>query len=378
MKLKMRSISHNYALGALIVVSLATCGLQMANPEASHQAEGAMISNDSLKIGDAISYKNLQVFPIIAKSETDQPEFLLLSEAIRQQKVIVKETGSVNQLQIDNLSDDYVFILAGDIVKGGRQDRTMGNDVIIAPKTKDLPLESYCVESGRWQQRGEEESAHFSDNTKTLSSKDLKLASRHQKDQSEVWQKVSEEQQKLNRGLSNMKGETVEVKSAESETSLQLTLENKDLEDILKDYKNNLSGLEELPQGTVGYAYAVNGELYGIDIYCDEALFNSLKQKLFEAIIVETIAEYQRDLKFTRVDSNSILAFLNEFKQVKGERAEVNEKTAVITYETKDAVQFETKLAGTNEQWIRKNYLVKGDEQVQKRQNSSYQQRISE
>ncbi len=369
---------RNYAIAGLMIISLATCGLQVNNPQLSQSNTPITLNNDSLKIGDAYSYKNLQVFPVVARSRANQPRFIELSEAIRQHKVVVKETGSVNQLAIDNLSDDYIFIAAGDIVKGGRQDRTMGNDVIVSPKEKDLPLESYCVESGRWQQRGDEESGHFSDNTKTLSSKDLKLASRHQKNQSEVWQKVTEEQQKLNKSVSNMKGEVVEVQSDASQTSLQLTLENEDLEDITKEYRDHLSGLNNLPEGTIGFAYAINGELYGIDIYSDEALFNSLKQKLFDAIIVEAISEYDKDLLFTEVKTEAVLTMLGGFDQTTGERTKVNKQTAVITYETENVVQFETQLAGEEDKWIRKNYLIKGDDYTEQKKHNSYHQRMIE
>lgn len=371
-------MGRNIIIANLLLLNLSACGLQMANPELSRQGMGTTINNDSIRIGEAISYKNLQVFPVLSRSNENEMNYMVLSDAIQQQLVIVKETGSVNQLQIDNLSDSYIFILAGDIVKGGRQDRTMGNDVIVAPKARNVPLESYCVESGRWQQRGEEEAGHFSDNTKTLTSKDLKLASRYQKDQSEVWQKVSEEQEKLNRGLGSIKGEIVEVKSTESETSLQLTLENKELEDIVKEYKNNLTGLYHLSEEAVGFAYAINGKLYGIDIYNDSILFNSLKHKLFDAVIVEAISEFESGLNFTGISADSVVNFLNSFDHAEGMRTLVNKHTSVLTYETEKAVGFETRLADTDEKWVRKNYLVKGEKAVQGGYIFTPEQRMSE
>jgi hypothetical protein len=373
MKKSFLSISRYFAIATFLLAGLAMCGLQMANQDSAQQAGGITINNDSISLGEAITYKNLLIFPIVARGHQDQVSYLTLSKALEQGKVVVKETGSVNQLQIDNLSDEYVFILAGDIVKGGRQDRTMGNDVIIAPKEKEVPLESYCVESGRWQQRGEEQSTHFSDNTKTLTSKDLKLASRYQKDQSEVWQKVSEEQQKLNKRIGDIKGQPVEVKSATSETSLQLTLENKELEDIMKDYKNNLPGLNQLPDSTIGFAYAINGKLYSIDMYSDRLLFNNLKQKLFDAIIVEAISEFDNNLKYMEVPGDSVAVMLNMFSNQKGERIVVNKNTTVITTEAKDAVQFETMQTGDQERWVRKNCLVKGEKQAGEEQVRSYE-----
>jgi hypothetical protein len=54
-------------------------------------------------------------------------------------------------LNIENLSKKtIVFLNAGDIVKGGRQDRTVRDDLILLPQSGRVPLASFCVEHGRW------------------------------------------------------------------------------------------------------------------------------------------------------------------------------------------------------------------------------------
>jgi hypothetical protein len=360
MKTQFHIIKHcAYIISFLIC--LTACNFQMGNPAVSQLNNTATINNDSIHIGEVIIYKNLQVFPILGLSDNGIFSFIALADAIKYQKAIVKETGSVNQLQIDNLSDDYIFILAGDIVKGGRQDRTMGSDVIIAPKAKNVPLESFCVESGRWQKRGGEESDHFSDNSKILASKDLKLASRYEKNQSKVWQKVAEEQEHLNKNLSHIKGENVDVKSAESGSSLQLTLENKELEDFVKEYRNNLTPLYQLPANTIGFAYAINGELFGADIFHNNILFSNLKSKLFDAIIVEAISEFKVDSNYDKIGTDSIVGFLNSFDKTAEQITKINPQTMVLVYETNEAVKFETRLGDPEERWIHSNYLVKGE-----------------
>lgn len=155
-------------------------------------------------------------------------------------EVTVKETGSVSKLSIDNNSSHYVFIHSGDIVKGGKQDRTISYDVIIPPKTKNITLESFCVEKGRWKQRSNENVNAFSSNTKMLSSKELKLAAKHEKNQSKVWSKVSEQKKFLNKNLSEKNGHEVNIAANESNSSLQLALENKELEKIKDSIYNIL------------------------------------------------------------------------------------------------------------------------------------------
>ena len=62
----------------------------------------------------------------------------------------------MSELLIENLlADKDVFIQAGEILRGGRQDRTLGVDFVV-PAMSKLPVPSFCVESGRWHRRGAE------------------------------------------------------------------------------------------------------------------------------------------------------------------------------------------------------------------------------
>ena len=38
----------------------------------------------------------------------------------------------------------------GEILVGGQQDRTLADELIVPPKTKQMPLDVFCVEHGRW------------------------------------------------------------------------------------------------------------------------------------------------------------------------------------------------------------------------------------
>src|SRR5690349_3695741 len=56
-------------------------------------------------------------------NQPEEPPYATLSEALEKKLVVIKETGNVQELTIENLSKDLtVFLNAGDIVKGGRQD----------------------------------------------------------------------------------------------------------------------------------------------------------------------------------------------------------------------------------------------------------------
>src|SRR5690349_8214729 len=66
---------------------------------------------------------NLSIFLIHGAKRPSVKTFLTLQEALDQKKVVVYETGNVNELAVENFASEDVYIQSGDIVKGGRQDR---------------------------------------------------------------------------------------------------------------------------------------------------------------------------------------------------------------------------------------------------------------
>src|SRR6185503_8187402 len=68
------------------------------------------------------THGNLTVFLVHGKDLTNK-NFLTLQEALAQKKVRVYETKDVNELAIRNLSNQDIYVQAGDIVRGGDQDR---------------------------------------------------------------------------------------------------------------------------------------------------------------------------------------------------------------------------------------------------------------
>src|SRR5262249_2219887 len=94
-------------------------------------------------------------------------------------QVVVHETGEMNRLKLENRSKEEVFVQAGDIVTGGRQDRAIGQDVVLAPRSGKVAVIAWCVEFGRWSARGQEDDARFRSSPSQLASREVKLAARY-------------------------------------------------------------------------------------------------------------------------------------------------------------------------------------------------------
>src|ERR671918_2585351 len=176
--------------------------------------------NSNYRLSGPYTHKNLTIFLIHGKEQMPGKDFLTLQEALAQKKVIVYETKNVNELAIRNLSSQDVYVQAGDMVRGGEQDRMISVDFIVPPKSGRMPIAAFCVESGRWSKRGNEAPASFSSSENYAATKDLKLAAKRDNSQQAVWENVKIAQEKLSQNVS----ETVQV--AVSASSLELSLGN--------------------------------------------------------------------------------------------------------------------------------------------------------
>src|SRR5215207_8148240 len=123
-------------------------------------AGGSAFADTDRKVSGPHVHENLAIYFIHGNS-ADGPAPLTLSEALAKGRVQVIETGRVNELQIENTGDEEVFVQAGDIVKGGKQDRVLTVSLVLPPRSGAVPIASFCVEQGRWSARGGEDNARF-------------------------------------------------------------------------------------------------------------------------------------------------------------------------------------------------------------------------
>src|SRR5262245_58361050 len=140
-------------------------------------AMGAAQTPDPVRISGPVVHENLTVYFVHGPSAPGKVP-LTLAEALARRSVIVRETGSVNELEVENVGIDEVFIQSGDIVKGGQQDRTLMVSLVLPPKSGRVPIASFCVEEGRWSARGREDVRSFTTASAALPSRELKLAIR--------------------------------------------------------------------------------------------------------------------------------------------------------------------------------------------------------
>ncbi len=194
--MKRKTLITGIALLA-ITISLtrdSTTQAKLGGPENQAPKQGAAAN---YTLSGPYTHKNLTIFLLHGSVQSQSRAPLTLQEAMKRKLVVVRETGDVNRLTILNRSNQEVFVQAGDIVKGGQQDRALALDMIAPPKSRRIPIEAFCVEQGRWSRRGNEAVTAFSESNNALASKDLKIAAKAKASQGDVWANVSKTQKKL-------------------------------------------------------------------------------------------------------------------------------------------------------------------------------------
>ncbi len=321
-------------------------------------------NSEPVRLTGPVSHDNLAVYFVHGASKSGQVP-LTLAEAMAKQVVQVHETGNVNSLDIENLGDQAVFVQAGDIVKGGQQDRTLTVSLLLPPKSGRIPIASFCVEHGRWSARAGEDVRTFSTSAVAVSSREMKLAMQAPLPaspaavpggmetglrQQKVWDGVEREQQKLSAATG------ANVSAPASATSLQLALENKKLAELRNAYVAALKSAGEQGEDVVGYVFAVNGKINSAEIYSSNGLFRKMWPKLLDASAIEAIGQ-RHESKDATPAVDTVLAFLAGVDGGLASQKPLNFGVQRVTRETAKAVMFETAPAAAP--WVHRSYLAK-------------------
>ena len=131
-------------------------------------------TSDDYRLSGPAVHGNLAIYFVHGQSRGG-PIPLTLAEALAKKTIEVREIGEVNELQVENKGAEEIFIQAGDIVKGGQQDRVLSVSLVLKPHSGPLKIASFCVEQGRWSARGSEDVAKFSSANAALPSRAAKV-----------------------------------------------------------------------------------------------------------------------------------------------------------------------------------------------------------
>jgi hypothetical protein len=245
---------------------------------------------DLIIVGRPFQASGLQAFPLRLRRPIPSNYYLTLDEATRTGDLIIRENDppTVNQVLLENRSTGYVFILAGEIVTGGKQNRIFKGDLLLPPKSGPILVEVYCVERGRWVKK-----SHKFRPDGNIAENLLRQRAQQGVAQEEVWQEVEKSAQSL-----KIHSETQDLSQMLSDPEVQ--------EDLARRRSETLKCI---PRRTVGIVVAHRGRIIGADIFQSPALFQKLRRKIIDSYLLQT--KLQNYVSSKQVSPEEARDFLN-------------------------------------------------------------------
>jgi hypothetical protein len=267
-----------HALGFLAIPFVLTPAFA-DSPRAPHTPGDAAALSERTALLAPIQVDSLTLTPIVATAaapkDSKDDALLVLDEGMASKQVRIQEIsadGNVNSLTFVNSADQPVFLLAGEVILGGKQDRIIGrNTVIPAKTTQAVPV--YCVEHGRWDGKTKEFTS-----ARALAHNRLRGRASYAA-QREVWSEVS------------AKNAARKTKNA-SDTYRRVAQQQSDgtLGGMEKRITAALAQIAPTDRDRmVGFAVALNGAVATVDLFGSPALFRKLETKLVRSYLTEAV-----------------------------------------------------------------------------------------
>lgn len=287
----------------------------------------AMAGNPSGKeyhVLPPVTKGNLSIFPVIGGPEYATAQLLTLDEGLRSGTVVVTEAGAmqglvrpgtraqrqsgdeVNRLVLINNSERPLLLLAGEVVTGGKQDRVIGVDRIVPPKSGPIDLSVFCVEPGRWVASSD----HFGVMKSMMAQPSVRMPAMAERNQQSVWMHVDS-------AIGSMTSAAPAASPAmHASTSYAKAMENPEVQkkvgSVSADYDGLLRELRKV--GAKGVVVAINGRITWADVFASTDLLEKYWQKLIRSYAADSLTTVAKGGK---ADQKSAQLFLD---QVQGNR----------------------------------------------------------
>ncbi|MEM6725900.1 MAG: DUF6569 family protein, partial [Bacteroidota bacterium] len=202
----------------------------------------------------------------------DPNNLLSLQDALESGQLIIRDRAGVNQLIIENLSNRPVILMSGEILRGGKQDRVIGQDMVIPPNSKRNRVPVFCVEEKRWSMSPKSWTYYHQ------GSMHLRRVVDQSQNQRQVWEEIDYELKRDNI-YSSSKAYTAHSK-------------NRQYAALERDYLDAFSiNNFEYPSNIIGIIGISGSVVIGCDLFATKELFQREYESIIFSYIDETIGD---------------------------------------------------------------------------------------
>jgi len=282
---------------------------------------------DNLKVGEPVRYKNLTIFPLLAKRIFSLHDYITLDQAIDKGWLKIREAGSgeVNFVEVKNNGPEPVFIMTGEMITGARQDRMLKEDLLLPTQSGWIRVPVFCVEHGRWT-----EVSHEFKSGGLLVPNTVREKAKMTESQTEVWDEIAASQDRL--GISAGTG------------TVNANYEDEEVKKALAEYTDKFIKIPKLSKATIGVVVVTGNQIIGFDMFANNSLLDKLWPKLIKSYCIDAISgrpgEIYKDdieelieaLKDAKFVSTGTLGFgkLIKIESELGQGSALVHKTAVV------------------------------------------------
>ena len=222
-----------------------------------------------IEIGTPFAYGRLTVFPLEIAHPIDPPAICSLDEALNRGWMTIREheEARVSSVVVRNESRQTIFMMAGEILGGGRQDRILQQDVLLTPGMGAISVPVYCGEQDRW--KGDTES--FKHAPAMAGHAMRRLASRRES-QEAIWTVIDEQ----------LKQSGVEAPTR----SYQSLYRDAETGRIIADRVEHFRRVRT--RRTVGLVIVNGGRVVSADLFGDANLCAALWDKIIRSHVADT------------------------------------------------------------------------------------------
>ncbi|MCS7223216.1 MAG: hypothetical protein NZ959_01465, partial [Armatimonadetes bacterium] len=167
-----------------------------------------------------------------------------------------------------------LFLMAGEVLLGGKQDRIVKDDTLIPPR-KTVKVAVFCVEPGRWAPSESGMKFMASD---ALVAPQVRLKAQWDESQSAVWEET-ERVQRMVPGLMR-RG-----------TSYRNVLDSPGVRKAIRQKIRRLKRALASDRRTCGLIVAINGQIRWMDLFANHSLLQKSLDRLLSAAVVQEMAE---------------------------------------------------------------------------------------
>jgi len=256
----------------------------------------------NLKFGERFFLRNIVITPVYLQIDlSEKKDFLTLDESIEKKYSIkIRDISDINKVEIENNTDRNLFVMDGEQLTGGLQNRMFVHSFVLEPQRRNN-YNVYCIESGRWG--GNTRVFNTQRDLSYTKVRLLNLISTRTKKktaQDTIWKEIEKKSQTLN---------------YYSKTS-SLTDLNRYMDRVVEDYIENYEYSNEN-----GYLVQHEDNIVSFEILNENSIVKKLYKKMLKSYIYDAIGiEEDRLQRIKKLENETENLRVKTFRQAENEQ----------------------------------------------------------